>query len=382
MLPLGLSAQEQRWFHQALVSSQEPRTRLSLMDLEHRHLADLTGLLDDGQVNIISVGEKATRSCSLDLFDPHRNSTLDGASAGTAGAFLDRMVRVTRSWWVPQMDQFVDVPMFTGPVVKAERSGFSLSVEAFGKEILAGESSRRQPRVWAQGLTRVGVSRSILQDLSGETKFDLPSVGPRSARLPENLSLTRDSDPWAAVQKLSRSMSWQGFYDGRGVFRQRALYTKPVWEFLDGDGGSVLTPPETSPDINDGDVYNSFRVIGHKDIDITRDLPPWHSRSPQFLGRNGEPRYLTLEEKNDEIRTEAEAVKIAEEMRDEHMRDTGKITWDGFIVPHLEPRDMLQLDAGGITMTARLREASFSLRGSRATYGYTKVLHRRRKRIT
>ena len=382
MLPLGLSTQEQRWFHEALVSSQRTHTRLQLLDLDHNHLGDLTELLDDGQVDIVSIGEKATRSCSLTLFDPWHRSTLDGATPGTTGVYLDRMIRVIRSTWVPQMGEWVDVPMFTGPITKAPRSGHSLNVEAMGKEILA-QSPRLKARVWAKGLTRVGVCRSILEELAGETRFDLPSLGPKSARLPKNLTLPEESIPWDHVMRLSRSMNWQGFYDGRGVFRMRAKYSRPVWEFRDGDGGAVLSMPQVEPDIADEEVFNRWRVKGNGKIDITRTIPTWHSRSPQSLGRrdrsgNLVPRYLLHVEENDDIRTRAEAVDLAEEMRREGMKDTGKVTWEGLVIPHLEPVDTLQIDAGGIVTTARLREASWSLRAATATYGYTKVLRRNR----
>lgn len=380
MLPLGLSTEEQKAFHAALVTSHRTHTRLQLLDLDHRHLADLTEFLDDGQVDLISVGEKATRSCSLTLFDPFRRSTLDGATPGTTGVYLDRMIRVIRSTWVDELDRYVDVPIFTGPITSAPRSGHSLSVEAMGKEILA-QSPRLRARVWAKGLTRVGVARSILDEMSGETKFDLPSLGPKSARLPDDLALTRESIPWDHVMKLSRSMNWQGFYDGRGVFRMRAMYSKPVWEFRDGDGGSVLSMPDVESDVDDEGVTNRFRVKGNGSIDIVRTIPAWHARSPQNLGRldsdgNLVPRYLPLVEENDDIRTRAEAVEVAEQMRADHMQDTGKITWEGLIVPHLEPRDAIQIDAGGIVMPSRLREASWSLRSNTATYGYTKVLRR------
>ena len=383
MLPLGLSTQEQKWFHEALVSHQRVHTRLALMDLEHRHLGDLTDLLDDGQVDLIADGNEATRTCSLTLFDPHRRSTLDGASAGTAGVHADRMLRVTRSWFVPQMGRWVDVPMFTGPVVKAERSGHTLSVECQGKEMLANTPGW-QARVWAAGLTRVGVARSILAELTGERRFDFPSVGDKSARLPKELSLSRNSKPWQHVLILARSMGWQAFYDGRGTARLRALYSKPVWDFRDGEGGSVLSTPEVVPSSEEDDLANTFQVLGVKSknaqVSVTEYLPAWHARSPQNLGRHGVDRNIVLIEENEEIRTWDEARKVARQLRDEHMGDAGKVTWEGLIVPHLEPLDMVQLDAGGITQSTRLREASFSLRGSTATYGYTTVLKRRRSR--
>lgn len=383
MLALGLSTEEQRAFHEALVSSHRVHTRISLMDMEHRHLGDLTDLLDDGQVDMVANTNQATRSCSLTLFDPHRRSTLDGATAGTVGVTGDRMIRVTRSTWVAALDRWVDVPMFTGPVVKVERSGHSLTVECDGKESLANTPGWKA-RVWAQGLTRVGVARSILEEMTGETRFDFPNVGPKSARLPKPRALARDSKPWQHVLVLATSMGWQAFYDGRGTARMRPLYTKPVWEFRDGDGGSVLTAPEVAPDSDEDDLANTFQVLGVKSpnnqIDVTHYLPPWHARSPQNLGRNGKDRHIVVTEENEEIRSWDEAHELAKQMRDEHMDDPGAVTWEGVVIPHLEPKDMLQVDAGGIVQTTRLREASFSLRGSTATYGFTTVLRRSRSR--
>lgn len=380
MLPLGLSSDDQRAFHEALVSSHRVFHRVSLMDLEHRHLADLSDMLDDGQVDLIAGGNEATRSCTLTLFDPHRRSTLDGASEGTAGVFADRMLRVTRSTWVASLDRWIDVPLFTGPVVKVERSGHTLSVECHGKESLANQPIWKA-RVWAKGLTRVGVCRSLLQE-TGETKFDFPSVGDKSARLPKPLALTWESKPWQHVLILARSMKWQAFFDGRGVARLRAYYQKPVWLFLDGDGGSVLSTPEVGPNTEEDGIVNTFKVIGAKpSIWFTAKLPAWHARSPWTLGRNGKLRHLPIVEENSDVRTKEEARKVAEAMRDDHMNDPGKITFEGLVIPHVEPMDVIRINAGGVAQTARLREASFSLRSGTATYGYTRNLRRARGRF-
>lgn len=385
MLSLGLSWQEQRWFHEALTSSRRVAVRVQLMDLEHKHVGDLTDMLDDGQVDLIADGNEATRSCSLTLFDPLRRSTLDGSTAGTVGVIGDRMIRVIYSVWVPPMGEWVDVPIFTGPVVKVERSGYSLSVECHGKESLANAPGWKA-RVWAKGLTRVGVAKSMLRELSGETKFDFPSVGEKSARLAKPLTLSRNSRPWQHVLILARSMGWQAFYDGRGVARLRALYSKPVWEFRDGDGGTVLSAPQVTPESEaDTALVNTFQVLGHKgedaQIHATHYLPAWHARSPERLGRNGVDRNIPLVEENDEVRSWDEAHKLAKQMRDEHMGDRGTITWEGFLIPHLEPLDMVAVDAGGVVQSSRLREASFSLRSATATYGYTKALKRSRGRF-
>lgn len=393
MLDLGLSSSDQRAFHRALVSHHEVRTTASLMDLEHRHLLDL-GAITDGQVDVDADGETATRSLSMTIFDPSRRSTLDDV-----GAVMTRMIRVTRAIHVAEIDRWVGVPIFTGPITRADREDSAVTIEAMGKEVLANSPAWRS-RSWARGLSRQGVLRAMMRELAGETRFDFPAVGPQAPKLAKELTLTRYSKPWQHALILSRSLSKQVFYDGRGVLRLRARPSKPAWAFEGGDGGSVISQPVQRPP--DGEMFNTFEVLGSESAKpqprgvayLMTDDP----ESRESLGRNGVQRVLLQTRTDSDIAPEsagsgsgnwsstiaasnADALMQAQDMRDDYLRSrVGTVEFEGLVIPHLEPLDRIEVDAGGVVAAPVLRRFTIPLGGATASYGYNARATRTRRR--
>src|SRR5690606_35115590 len=78
------------------------------------------------------VSQDVTRSLSLGLVDPEGKLRFEGRSPARGAVFADRFVSVEYGVFVPELDEWVDVPVFWGPVTDFSRSGHLVTIEAQG----------------------------------------------------------------------------------------------------------------------------------------------------------------------------------------------------------------------------------------------------------
>ena len=375
MIPLGLSAAEQREFHRALNDSHDIDVRVALLDMEENALGDLSGWVLGGQV-VADMDAEVTRSLQVTLLDPGRRSGID-PDAPERSARLDRMVHVSYGVWVDALGEWVRVPVFRGPITKAGRDGAVLEVEALGKEHLM-RTDGGIVHTYAAGRRRTSVIRDIARR-AGERRMVIPTWAPRVSKKGGIPKLGKRSDPWPWLRKLADSMRGQIWYDGAGTLRLRKHPTRICWWWTEG---SLLSEPRITTD--DQAVINFVRVTGQPPegkkwkIEGEAPLPAWHGHSPQRLGRRGVPRYLVEEIEDDSIRTSRDAQAAADRRIREVAVESYSAEFDCLPVPHLDLGDVCHLAWDDAPGAFRLRRFTLPLTAGEAmSVGYHRETRRR-----
>jgi hypothetical protein len=404
----------------------EIRVQLDILDMDGETLSSIDHRVLDGQVNVATDADGPTRSMSVSLYDPERRLRLD-SDAPTAGSlFADRMLRAWYGVNVPGVG-WVDVPVFTGPIMRVSRDDVTLNVECQGKESLALNPVWRSYTV-EKGVAKVEAIRRILRERAGETDFDLPDLavklgapvvlapeppGPRTVGEGEKKrevpfgGMSTDT-PWGLARKIAQSMSRQLFYDGLGRCRLREIPGSPLFTFDEtligpavGQGGP---PPQIAFDMTE--MRNAVRVTGktlgegkerNKEGDPAKNqlprhvvkgeavAPEGHPLAPGRLGRtlrDGSrvgrviPEFVT----NDAIRSDQEATRRARQILDDRLAQQVDVSFDALPVPHLEELDMIRVSYGDLRMQARLRRFALPLtHGGVMSVGYVKRVSRPRR---
>lgn len=369
MIPLGLSRSEQAAFHRALVADHRViRPRVALCSLTHAPVRDLTAHMVQGTVTI-DVESEITRSLALTLHDPDGRLGLDSGSVTEVRSVSNRMVSALWSIWVDELDRWVTVPVFCGPVTKVDREDDTLTLEGQGKERLAMRQGWRV-RTWAKRASRHSVIRSVLAEVAGETRFRWPSGW--KGRIGEPVSMSRMMRPWPLAQKLARASRAQLFYDGRGAATLRKTPTRPVWRFT---RDQQVTNPRVSWDglteVNTIVVTGAAPKGKKEPVTATATLPDWHPASPTQLDRGGRGGRMVEEISDDTLTSTTAAENAAQRRLAEIMLSDTTIEAEVIGIPHLEELDPIRVDLdGGDTAVARLRRYSFDLTTGQATLGW------------
>jgi hypothetical protein len=379
VIPLGLSASVQTALNAALTTHHSIHVTVALMTLTGAKLANLSGAVVDGQVNIDADAD-VTRSCTLSLLDPTRSMGFDSGSPSDGALYLDRMIQVNYSVKVLALGIWVTIPLFTGPVVKMDRADDVINVECQGKELLA-MGQVWKPRTYPKGWRKVDVIQSVLQTMAGETKFSFPD-GVLSPLLPSDYAIGRMNTPWGVAKHVATGMNLQLFYDGRGVCRLRERPQRSVYRFRTGDDEAVMTPPRISYAIEN--LRNTVWVRGSIDpgsgglsvykFGAVANAPASHPLSAANLGRNGVPRYLVEEYVNSSITTQSEAQRFANSILASRLLESVSVEFDSLPIPHLEPMDVCRIDTDQYSNAFRFTKASIPLVAKEDTFmsvGYT-----------
>lgn len=363
MIHLGLTKEEQEAFDRALLSSHLMRTRISIRDQHEVVVGPLTGRITSGVVNVDADAD-VTRSLSITLVDDDavRRYAFVPDSPAEGALFADNYLAVRRDTWVPELDRWVSVPVFFGPIVNVERTGREVSVEAQGKESL-----QRDPHVvWENTLVPQGTYlteaiRTVLAK-NGEARFDL---GPPKRRLRAPLMLPRMGEPWMAALSVAEGVNRHLFYDGVGRVRYRGFPRRPVWRFHQGEGGNVKGEPTMRYDLSE--VRNTVEVVGPEPegkgarVRAVAQAPKTHPLSAYALRRNGQPRYMVEHIENSEITRTEEAQEIADQQLEERLQTTVDAQFQALPAPHLEEYDLVSINDGGTWVDFRLTKFTIPL---------------------
>lgn len=385
MLALGLTADEHVEYLATLAGSHEIKVTVQVLDNEHRVLSVVTQILLDGQVDAKMVTVRnaeeieVSRVCRLQLLDPTRTMTFDSASPDAGALYLDRMVRVVYSVRCPS--RWVDVPVFTGPVIKCDRDGDIVNVEAHGKEEF-GLGAAYSP-LTLKG-RKTDAIRTLL-DRSGETAryVEIPAS---AENLTTALTVGRESKLFAKAFWVAASMNRRLFYDGRGIGRSVALSSKSVASISSGNGGLLMTDPQISFDTQN--LVNIVRVVGGKPegsksaVVATEVAPSTHPLSPYKIGRNGKPRYLLQVYENTNLRTVAAARAAALTLLRQSLLQQIDVTYDCLPIPHLEPWDVVTVQTPNFNLAHQANSFSLPLRhDAEMTIGYQRNLSKPRRPV-
>lgn len=377
MIPLGLTASEQRAFHRALTDSHDIDVRITLLDLEEHYIGDLSGWLLGGQV-IGDMNAEVTRSAQVTILDPGGRSGIDPDMPERAVRH-DRMLSISYGVWVDELGRWVRVPVFRGPISRASRDGDVLEVEALGKEHLL-RTDGGIVHNYAAGLTRTGVIEDIAKKM-GERRMVIPSWAARTSKRSIIVNLGWQSHPWSWMQAAARSMRGQLFYDGSGTLRLRQAPTRTLWWIQESH---LMTEPKVT--VDDADLVNTVWVKGQPPegkkevIEARATLPAWHANSPERLGRNGAKRYLVEEIDDDAIRTKADAEKAAARRVKELMIESFQVECDVLPIPHMDLGDPMHLSWDDTPGVFRLEKFTLGLTADEPmSLGYHRETRRRGK---
>lgn len=376
MISLG---SERKPLEKQMRTTSRVRSKLALLKLDGDEVSDVSSRLIDGQVNIDTSSE-TSRQLSATFDDPSHSLSLDSDSPADGALYVDRMMQATYGFYVDELAKWVDVPIFTGPIVNMQRTGAQVQVSCLGKEHLAMSHAWR-PLTLKKGMNVGAAIKTILRERAGEDSF---SFGTVKNRLPSSVSLGRMSQPWVVAQQLAASIGRQLYYDGAGVCRLRKRSTGSVFTF---DGDVVTSEVAVTYDLST--IINTVWVKGHKpenrdkqQITAAVSAPSSHALSPQKLGRNGDPRHIVEVIERGSVRSRKEARELARRTLSSRLSAGLDISFESLPIVHLDPLDVVRVDTDDASLSFPLQKASLPLLHSGVmSVGVVKRVTPRRERI-
>ena len=369
MLDLGLSASARRHYLHSLTWDHSVRVRVELMDMEDNLVDDVTDLLVSGQVDGAQDGRYRSTAAKVGLWDPSHRLGFDTRSPVHGQVFADRMLSITYGVRVWRLGEWVDVPVFRGPVTAARREGPVLAVECVGKESLVDKP------VWSvvtypKGSKITDAIRDLMRR-SGEAEGNI-AVPDWPNRFPADQILGRRENTWARATRFAQVMGAFLFYTGDGVARVERPSDNVVFTFRDGPsaladhGPTVLSDPRAQF-ATDG-LVNVVRVVGQPKAageaapSAVAALPTDHPLNSHRLGRRGSQRILPEWLEDRDIRSTADAQALADRTLAARSREYVHVTFDSLPVPFLTAGDMCAVQtARTVVPSFRLSEYSLPL---------------------
>lgn len=382
MLDLGLSVAEHREYHAALRHSHAARTTVMVLDRDEKPLVDLPFLVTSGAVNV-DIHQPVDRSLELELVETDRKFKFIPDGAADFTMFADNFIRVVREIRVEELDRWVRVPVFTGPITTVSHDGSAVSIAAVGKESLAlAPSVAWRPQTYPKGTLVTDVIHDVMY-AQGERRFDMPTMDVKTRK---RITVGRTSQPWRVASRLALSLDRQLFYDARGKLRLRVWpQARSGFTFKDGTNATILTRPETKIDMTK--VRNTVEVLGPKPDGPQKRLrwvayaPKEHALSPWKLARNGEPRFLVESVELEHVHRMEQVRNQAERRLEELLRADLEVTFDSLPQPHLEPADFVSMNQDGETTQFKLQTFTIPLVGSDPmSVGYLRRVSKRRNK--
>ena len=345
---LGLGHDDLRTFQQALTFTYERRIEVRVLDLSGNHLRSLTPHIVDGQVTI-DVTQSPTRILTLSFLDEARALAFEPDSPGPA-LWRNRLIRVLYSVRVAALEDWIEVPVFTGPVWDFSRQGALVNITAHGMERLALGQAWDPKQYQAKSL-RTDALKDIMSRYAGDNAHAVPDL---SFKLPKDFAVGKMETPWSQAQHLARSMNRHLFYDGHGTLQLRHFNDRPVFTF----DRELLSQPQFAR--TKEQIINTVEVVGAKPkghkrrVRAVATAPGW--MSPSSLGRGSAQLRLVEQIQNDHIRSKKEAQNVADRRIKHHEQQRVDVTFDSLPVPHLEEQDRVRVgstDVGPVNLRMR-----------------------------
>lgn len=342
MQRLGLSDAELRIFHRTLTKTHERRIHVEVLDLDGNTLTYLTPEAVDGQVMVDTTAgpEAPTRILDLTFVDPSRSVHFEPDSPGDAPLHRKRMIKIIDARRVPELEDWIEVEVFTGVVWDFDREGAMVTLVAHGMERQA-LGQKWKPITYKRRTKKTDAIKDLLAD-AGENR--LGGIPDLDARMPERMTVARMDTIWPRAKRLGTSMDRQLFYPGTGQPVLRRIPSRPVFTFTEAHLLSDVLI-DRDPD----GVFNTFISVGAKAKGAKKrpmaieSLPPAHPLSAQSLARNDVPLRLVQREENRQVKNGEEARARAERMRDEGSRVLVTYQFDCLPIPHLDENDLIRV---------------------------------------
>lgn len=382
MIDLGLTPAEQRAFEAALRSSHDIRVGVQVLDADEQPLADLpVARVLEGAVQYDADAD-VTRSLSLTLLDPTHTLQFDSNSPADGAIYAQNHLAVRYGVWVAELERWVDVPVFSGPLTQFEHDGPEVHIEAQGKETLGLD-----PHFVVYGYTlpqgttiadavaavmgRVGERRHALTMLEGTLRTSR-SVTPAEAPWQVCVGGGVDGEGADVPALVAKSDgTYALFYDGRGILTGRPLSRNGIWVF---DENQLTSRPGYTYDMLE--FRNHAEVTGNL-VTGSYSLPAEHPLSPASLARNGEPRYMSIFYESDTLTTRDDCQVKARTLVEAAAYQGVTARFETLPVPHLEERDNVVLSMPDYGLTFQLRQWTLPLTaGTPMSVGFLRQLRR------
>lgn len=372
MFDLGLSATARKQLLHSLTWDHSVRVKAYLLDMSDRVVADLSDRLVDGQVDGAAADGGArfySTSARTALWDPAHKIGFDTSAPADGQVFVDRMLRVEYEVRVWGLGQWVTIPVFTGPAEAAGRDGPILDVQWLGKERLADKP------VWSvvhyQKGSRITTAIRDLLLRAGESadNMDIPDW---PDRFPETQVMPRRGNIWERATRYAQIIGARLAYQGDGTVHLQRHSDNVVFTFRDGPsaleshGPTVLTVPKVQfagdELVNVVEVTGQPKATGAPAPVAVAALPRDHPLNSHRLGRRGSQRILPEFLEDRDIRSAADAQRLADGTLFSRSREIVQVNFDSLPVPFLQAGDMCAVQtAKTIVPTFRLHEYSLPL---------------------
>jgi hypothetical protein len=367
---LGLTHADWVVLCDTIVKPYRKQTRVYLTDINGNSQREVTHRLLDGQVDVNSQTTQSgpgtvTRSAQVTLLDVNRTLPFDTDSPAAVAVFLDSQLRIEQRIYVPSLStgaDWVTVPVFFGPVTRLDRTGYQVTIEAGGREMLYQGSSARA-MTFGKGMKRTDVIQTLLNEGNGEggyseTLRDIPDL---SNTLPKPVSMTQEAKPWDEILRQAAALNRQVFYDGSGTIRLRPFHSQPVFAFQGKT--HVVNPVQVG--VKGDQVANCVIVIGgvpkgkKTHVQYTSIAPADHPLSPQRIGRRLLPSGSIM--RNDRLRTVAECKAVADQKLAVGLQEGWAVAFESVPVPFLDPLDYVRVQTSDADLIFQLQQFSLPL---------------------
>lgn len=371
MTHYALSWSERRDLTKAVSSNHKVSYRVEVLDRNGKAIGQLREVLS-GAVSC-DLRRDVAKTLRLTVNDRQRGPfTSDGP--GEAQVRIDRQIRVWQSVFAYGItDEPIEVPIFTGPLVRpVSDEGATLVIEAQGKEAY-GLGEAWHTTTYRKGAKKTDVIRRILVDYLGE-KPRMLDLADRKDRLPKDIKVGREEQPWKVAKRLAKSLGMVLYYDGYGVavLRDRPDRVTAV----DSYERNIIEPVRRHVDTTE--VINAVRVIGHdytddrcrKPVRAVAIAPASHPYSPQRLGQNGGARYLPRVISDDDIMTNQQAQRRARVALQDGLERGSEIEYDALPDPLIEVYQLRSVVTDEGRIRTRVRSYELPIGAGRMTVGY------------
>lgn len=298
-------------------------------------------------------------------------------------------VRVLDRRFVPDLNDWVEEIVFTGPLWDYSRSGPVVKITAEGSELLASGSVRKAFHRPAKSKATT-VAKQLLREAGAESRdMRIPN---RRATLPREvtvgvkrgkkdkakkkdkgpkrrrLELDREDSYLEPVEEIAQALDLDFFVDGRGRFTFAPPRTRPT---LQVEPRMLLAPVDEKPAQGIEETTNTWLVLGRdpkgprERVRAEVGLPRSHPASAAKMAwnDNGVPREVVERIENDKLRTSKQALAVARRRRDRALREL--VTYEAQVlpvVPWWRPGGLVSLPlGGGRRATARVPRWSLPL---------------------
>lgn len=358
--PDGLTEEEMDAFHRGISRPHRRRIEAEVTTLDGELVTHLTPEVSSGTVFVDAEAEDDVTSRIVEMtFIQPKRLRFEPQSASDMPFHRQFALRVTDCRFILELGRVVETPIHYGPMWDLDRTGAEVKLTAHGWERQAF-GVKWNPETFKRGTKKTDVIKALLAEAGFTQLGGIPDL---NATLPEDgLTLTKADELWPACVRLAESMNRHLYFPpSAGAPRpvMRRLPDAPAFTF---DDRHLMGEPVV--DRQARATPNVFQVIGSRPpgakrkVRDTRELDPDHADSKESLALNGQPHRILLTERNDAIKTQAEAEARAKRLREKSERGAVDLQVDVLPFPHFEELDLVAIR--GEVGAERIRMARFS----------------------